>query len=115
LASFLIDVDHYAYYVVKQKDLSLTRAYKWFVTQREKFLALPLSERKKAKLPFLLFHGIESWAIILFLSFLNPYFLAVLIGFLFHIVLDLLELYKNNVPLMNKLSVLYGLSKRKRA
>jgi len=109
LASILIDVDHYLYYVFKKKDLSLSRAYKYFLKLRQ--------DRRKNKIfrpMFLLFHGVESFIILGILALLGfKLFLWILIGFIIHLFLDLMDLIAYKEPLYSKLSqlcVLYVLT-----
>ena len=91
-SSFLIDVDHYLFYVFIKKDYSLKNAYHWFMEKHRKFRNLSRSERRerlkqKGPLPCI-FHGIEAIAVLIILSFFSKFFLYILIGFLFHEVLD---------------------------
>ena len=88
-STFLIDVDHYLYYVYKKKDLSLKNAYKWFVANKKKFLSLPWKQRNKFQTGFCFLHGIEVLFILLILwIFISKYFLFVFTGFAFHLLLD---------------------------
>lgn len=79
-SSVLIDVDHYIYYIFAKKDLSLKNAYSFFI--------------KKPKLnpAMYFFHGIEILLILFILGiFINKLFLFILIGFSFHLFLDIIE------------------------
>ena len=58
-SSFLIDVDHYLYYVFIKKDLSLRNAHKWFIKKRKETLSLSKKQRKNLSTSFLFFHKIE--------------------------------------------------------
>ena len=111
LSSFLIDVDHYIYYIMAKKDLSLKKAHKWFSENYKKALSLPIAERKKINPGFLLFHGIEATVLLVVLSFYNNLFLLVLIGFLFHQFLDLLTLVYFHFPLYKLGSQTYNFLK----
>jgi hypothetical protein len=113
LASFLIDSDHYFYYVFKKKGLSITDAYAWFIDLNEKTKPLPKEERRTYKSPLFIFHVFEFWIILAALSFLNKIFLLILIGFLFHILIDYLDLIIHKEPLYPKLSLIYTLMKNK--
>lgn len=91
LSSFLIDVDHYVYYVYKKKDLSLKNAYSWFLKKKAYFDKLSKEQRKKySSGSFLFLHNIESLIIIFLLAFLLE--LSILgfigIGFSFHLITD---------------------------
>ena len=92
LSSVLIDVDHYLYYVYKKKDLSLKRAYKWFLKLEKKINSFPIKKRRDYWLAFCILHSIELISILLFLGIIfNLNFLRfIAIGFLFHISLDII-------------------------
>lgn len=91
LSSVFIDIDHYFYYILKEKDFSLIRAYKWFLMKRVEWLNLPKKERKKHKKGFLIFHGIEPLILVFILSKIFPIFFFIFIGFLMHMIEDLIE------------------------
>ena len=92
-SSFLIDVDHYFYYIYKRKDLNLRRTYRYFKDKKEFFKNLPVEERKKYSNQFFCFHGFETILISCILGyFISRYFYFIAIGIFFHLVLDLIEL-----------------------
>ncbi len=107
LASFLIDVDHYLYFVFKKRKLSLKKAYNWFIERRKKWQSLSKEDVKKYKQTIILFHGIEFILIFFFLSFSHILFFWALIGILFHFILDFYELIKEDFPLYVKMSQIY--------
>ena len=114
LSSFLIDVDHYLYYVYKQKDHNLARAYRWFVKNGEAFYKLKPEEQKKYKRTIFLFHGIEFWVILLLLLMLfNEIFLFILIGIVIHMILDFIDIYNKKQPYYIKISQIYTHRKNK--
>ena len=90
LSSFLIDIDHYLYYVFKKRDLSLRKAYKWHIRKREKWYKLSREQRNKTYLGFYIFHGLEI-SILLFLLglFVHILFYFIFLGHFFHLFLDL--------------------------
>ena len=55
--AIFIDFDHYAYYVYKKKNLSLKKAYNWFIEFEKKFLSLPKNQRNNFYCGFLLLPG----------------------------------------------------------
>src|SRR3989344_2064766 len=59
LSSFLIDVDHYLYYIIIKKDFSLKNAYNYHLDIR--------NNNKKGKIR--LFHTAEFLIVLLILSF----------------------------------------------
>jgi len=94
LSSFLIDVDHYIYYVLKKKDLSLKRAYKWFLKLDKKYHSMPEEKRKNYYYAFCIFHGLEPLIIISSLAFLFhlTFLFFISLGFLFHLSLDFISI-----------------------
>lgn len=90
LSTFLIDIDHYTYYVLKKRDLNPIRAFKWHMENFRKYHSLPEEERKNFFGGLYMFHGME-FLIILFIVgvFLYKPIVLVFIGFLFHLFLDL--------------------------
>ena len=107
LSSFLIDVDHYLYYVWKKKDWSLRRAYENLATNRKFILSLSPQKRAKYKVIIMIFHGVEFWLILSLLIFVNKIFLFVLIGVMIHMILDFVEFYGIGIPFGLKSSVIY--------
>ena len=99
LSTVLIDVDHYLYFVYKKKNLNLKNAFNWFIENGKKFYSLPKIERDKFYLGFCFLHGVEILFILFILGiFISKYFLFILVGFSFHLFLD----------------VIYSISQRKR-
>ena len=107
LSSFFIDVDHYLYYVYKERDWSLKRAYRWFIKRREEYHKLPRKEVGKYKQIILIFHGIECWGLILIISlFFNPVFFL-FFGIMFHLLFDFAESIYYKIPISDKFSQIY--------
>ena len=90
LASILIDVDHYIYYIFKKKRFSLKSAYNWYVIEKQKFHDLSLKEKKKHRYFIFIFHGIESIIILLIISLFIPSFIFIALGFTIHLIEDFL-------------------------
>ena len=95
LSSFLIDVDHYLFFVYAKKDIILKNAHRWFIEKNRKSLKLSKAEKKKIKAIPCIFHGIEMILVLIILSFFSQIFLYVLVGFIFHELLDLISLKYN--------------------
>jgi len=113
LASFLIDIDHWFIYILKKKDLSVNNAYAWFVEKEEKYMKLPLNKRKQFKKPLMIFHGIEFIILLLILSLASKIFIFIIIGVLFHLFCDYIDLIREKEPLYLKLSQIYTYIKNK--
>ena len=112
-SSVLIDVDHYIYYVFKKKKLSPIKAYKWFRGNMKKCHRIPKEHQGKVHFGTYLLHGIEPLIILFtFGFFVSDIFYFILIGFTFHLLLDLsVEIIKYNE--FNKISVIYYFLKSK--
>jgi len=80
LASFLIDFDHYVWYVYKKKDFKLKNSYNY----------LKKDARDLRKLMF--FHTIEFHIFVALLGFIWSGFFYILIGMIFHSLTDLIGL-----------------------
>jgi hypothetical protein len=107
LASFLIDFDHYAYYVVKEKDFNLKNAYRWFKKRSKLFSTLSKARKNKIPRTFSFLHGLE-WVFLFFLSgkIFSPVFFFIAIGMLFHLILDCIDSYII-LRRIRKISVIY--------
>jgi len=114
LSSVLIDFDHYLYYVITQKDLSLRRAYGWFIKNRKIWLSLSKKQKETFESGIIIFHGIECWILLVLLIFVSKLFIFVLIGVAIHMVLDFIDLYRYNMPLHVKLSQIYTHKRNKK-
>jgi hypothetical protein len=79
LASIFIDFDHYIWYIHRKKDWSLKNAYDF------------LKEKKHLR-TMMIFHTIEFHILIALLIFVWGGFLYILIGMIFHSVLDIIDM-----------------------
>lgn len=108
LSSFLIDVDHYFYYVIVKKNFSLKSAYNWFSLKFYKFKQLSFKERKKHKQCILILHGMEPLIILALLVKFFPFLIYVILGFMIHLIEDLIIEKKFGLA-EYKLSVIYSI------
>ena len=92
IASFMIDIDHYIFFVWFKKNPSPKAAFLWFITKNKYYLSLPTIERKKAPTSPCILHGLEAIVILLALSLVNNFFFFILVGFLFHEILDFISI-----------------------
>jgi hypothetical protein len=113
LSSFLIDVDHYIYYVLAEKRLSLFKAYNWHFVNRQRMKQLSRKERKKHKNEILFLHGLEPLIILYFLSFLWQSIIFIVVGFSFHLFVDILD-HIVLVGRLDKVSVIWDIVKFKK-
>ncbi|MFH1503334.1 MAG: hypothetical protein ABIE36_01610 [Candidatus Diapherotrites archaeon] len=114
LSSFLIDFDHYVYYIFKKRDLNLKRAYIWFIKKQEKLYSLSRKKRNKVPGEFFFLHGIESLLVLFILGiYLSSYIFYILIGFALHLFSDII--YQRTIhDRLDKISLIYDWFKYKK-
>ncbi|MEK6934296.1 MAG: hypothetical protein AABW46_00285 [Nanoarchaeota archaeon] len=78
IGSWLIDFDHYIWYFIYKKDFSIKNAYRWC---RDTHMKDQLH----------IFHVIEFWILMFFLSFIHILFGIVFAGMVFHLILDFID------------------------
>ena len=81
LSGFVIDIDHYLYYIIKKNDLNFMNGYLYHV---------PGSKVHESHHDSLhIFHTWEMWLLFLILAFIiHEVFLFILVGFIFHMLFD---------------------------
>lgn len=95
-----LDIDHYLIYIIKFKNLSLVKAYRY---AEDLFKLVIRHPKKYYGLGY--FHNIEFLALITIFGFIfNFYFLS--LGILFHIILDVLDAVKHRVAGVRELSAI---------
>ncbi|MBT4135713.1 hypothetical protein HOD75_04245 [archaeon] len=104
LSTFLIDFDHYLWFIINKKDPNLKNAITWFKQKREKWIHLSHKEKQNYKIPLIVFHGLEFWIVLYIISLKYPLLAFSLIGISFHMVLDWIELIILKEPIIYKFS-----------
>jgi len=100
LASFLIDVDHYLYYVYRKRDISLKKAFNWYLELDKKYSSMSKSSRAKYWYGFCIFHGIEPIILVFILSAIYAPLVFVALGLLLHLIMDIfLRILEDGDPL----------------
>ncbi len=114
LSSFLIDVDHYLYYIYIKKDVSLKKAYQWFIEKHHKYKNSSIEERDKFPSRPLIFHGIEIIILLFILGFfVSKYFYFILIGVSLHLFFDILNEIRHRNRI-DKISIIHDFLKSKK-
>lgn len=113
LSSFLIDFDHYLWFIYKKRDINPLRAVKFFYEKRDFFLKLKQEDRDKYKNIIMIFHGIECWILLALLILVHKIFLFVLIGIGIHMTLDFIEIHNHKRKFHIKFSQVYTHIKNK--
>lgn len=88
LSSFLIDFDHYVVAVIKNKHLSLKKAFDYH-DKKGKREAMEHKKGLREKGDFHILHTIEVLVFVAFLGFFWKGFFYVSIGMIFHSLLDI--------------------------
>lgn len=78
---FLIDVDHYAYYILKTGNLSIRKAIEFCYGNKTFFTV------------FCAFHNIEFLLFVALLGIFSSYFLILALGVFVHLVMDVIYLH----------------------
>ena len=84
LGGYFIDVDHYFLYVFKTKNYSLKKSYFYFKKS---------GAHNRIRKQLFIFHTIETILVLSFLAKYSEMFLIILIGLIFHMILDYIQEY----------------------
>ena len=103
LSSVLIDFDHYVLGAMRNKTLNLKKIYFWYK-----------SLGKKHKPIMNIFHSIEFIVLTGILAFYFNFFFFILIGIIFHSILDLIEMIYNHRIRCREFSLIRFLILRKK-
>ena len=101
----LIDVDHYIWYVLKHKKLSLFGCYNHFVIEAEK------NKWRDIIGSLLIFHTVEFLLAVMLLSFYSELALLFAIGLLPHYLLDAIHMYTVPKRLVASISLVSWIAK----
>jgi len=105
----IIDLDHVTRYLVRTGNFSYKRFLMAAKDFEKKWKKLSNDDMKKYTNPFFVLHGIESLIVLFLLSFRWDFFFWCFIGFLFHMILDWVNLYVREENVWAKVSVIYAL------
>lgn len=117
LSSVLIDVDHYIYYVYKAKNWNLKKAVSWYFINKEKFERMTKKQKDRIYTGLCFLHGAEALIVLaLLITVPNPFStiaIFIAIGFIFHLILDSIDLYIRNYRFDKVISFFYSLKNTK--
>lgn len=107
LASILIDIDHYFFYIIKKKNFNLGKTYKYFRYE------LNRARIKKPKTLLFIFHTIEFFLLLLILSLFLNFFWPIFFGCLFHDVIDIIcGLFQKHKKYIKAPSLIWYITKK---
>ena len=89
LSSFLIDLDHYIGGTIYFHETNPLKIIPKLYRFHHVWVSLPQREKERYKVMIMPFHGIEALTILFLLSFINKIFILILVGFTFHLIIDL--------------------------
>lgn len=104
---FLIDIDHYFWYVQKYRKFNIYECYKFYRMEAEK------NNFRNVVGLLLVFHTVEFFLLMAFFSFYTRFALAFTIGLSAHYLLDLVFLYIIPKRFIANHSIIYWIYKNK--
>lgn len=108
-STVLIDIDHYLYYVYLKKDWNLKNSFDWYISKIGEFNKIPKEQWNNVYFGLCFLHGIEAIIILFAFSFHFTFLLFVIIGFVFHQLLDLIQLIEKKINPLKVVSFTYTL------
>ena len=84
---FLIDIDHYLWYIYRYKKFNLIDSYRFYMKNIE------VNDFTNVMGILLIFHSVEFLLVMIILSFYNEYVFIFTIGVILHYLLDLIFLF----------------------
>ncbi len=100
LSGFLIDIDHYLWYIIKFKDFSLKKT-------------VEKTKDTTIKYKFHVFHLYDIMIILLILSFFSKIFIVLSIGLLVHLIMDYYYMEKNGYKQSQRVRTIFQLISKK--
>ena len=97
-SSWLIDVDHYFWFVFSGKGINPLKAMKWYFKNGASWENMPRRKRDKYKRGVFVFHSLILLVILFLLSFWIEVLFFVFLGFLIHLVADIVKLIYDEEP-----------------
>ena len=107
LSSVFIDLDHVLIYFLKTKNLHPLKFYNWSLVRKEIWKKLSSKEKEDFKRPQFILHGVEAVLVLILLSSLHVFFFWILLGVLFHLMLDFIVLFYEQEHLSVKTSQIW--------
>jgi len=107
------DLDHYIKYIFKNKKLNPIKFYKYSMQKRENWKKLSFSQKQEYKRNLMPLHSIEFIITLIIVSIFFPITIYFAIGFLFHLILDIIDFYKRKENIFIKTSLIYTIKTNK--
>ena len=104
IGGFMVDIDHYFYFIARKKKLSPRRAWNYFYGR------MFMPDRPTMNV----FHTVEAFVALLFLSMHSTEILTLTFGFVLHMSLDFADTWYNKFWYDRSNSIVYWLVSHKR-
>ncbi len=108
IATIGIDVDHYLWYIYKKRDLNLRKSVQWFYSLGKIESKIPYHKKNNFSYGIYILHGPEIILILLIVSMYSWIAWPIIFGFLFHQVLDFLDILERKMPFSKLIGPLYS-------
>lgn len=93
LSTIFIDLDHVLIYFLETKNINPFKFWAWSMRRKKYYNSLSWPDREKLKSPHFILHGVEFVFILILLALIHNFFFWVLLGIVFHIILDFIDLF----------------------
>lgn len=110
---FFIDLDLVLLFVIREKSINPFLFWERGKEVRAKWISLGQEKQKKFKYSPRLFHSIEFCFFLILLQFFNKVFLWILIGFVFHLILDYMDQLSRGEEIIGKFSLFLTIRRNK--
>ena len=91
IGGILIDIDHYLLYIQRTRGFGIRGMFRYFEELQPIQKTIPY-------VGLCLFHTVDFFLLIGLLAFFNPLLYPLLAGFIFHFMLDVIDLNRKGVP-----------------
>ncbi len=107
------DLDHYIKYIFKNKKLNPIKFYKYSMQKRENWKKLTKIQKQQYKKNIMPLHSIEFIIILATILIFFPTTIYIIIGLLFHLILDIIDFYNRKENIFIKISLIYTIKTNK--
>lgn len=107
------DLDHYIEYIFKNKKINPKTFYKYSMQRRNNWKKLTKIQKQQYKKDIMPLHSIEFIIILAITSIFLPTTIYLTTGFLFHLILDIIDFYNRKENILIKISLIYTIKTNK--
>lgn len=107
------DLDHYISYIIKNKKINPIKFYKYSMQKRENWKKLTKIQKQQYRKNIMPLHSIEFIIILATILIFFPTTIYLIIGFLFHLTLDIIDFYNRKENILIKISLIYTIKTNK--